>query len=262
MGTRTSYAPGTFSWVDLQSTDVDGAKRFYNALFGWEYEDMPLGDGSFFTFVNAGDGRVCGMSGLAPGTQIPPHWNSYVTVASADETAARVQEAGGTVIEQPFDVFTAGRMALFSDPTGGYLCVWEPRETIGATRVNDPGCLCWNELGTQDPATAASFFEAVFGWTYNEADIGADEPYRVILNGGNNNGGIRKQTQMEAGIPPNWLPFFTVEDAAAATATVSSSGGRVLVEPYAVPMMGDALIAVYLDNAGAPFAVFQGETDE
>ena len=52
---------------------------------------------------------------------IPPHWNNYVTVASADDTAARVNELGGNLMLDPFDVFDSGRMAVFTDPTGAVL---------------------------------------------------------------------------------------------------------------------------------------------
>jgi len=44
MGERTSHAPGTFSWVDLGTTDADGAKAFYGSLLGWQFEDMPVPD--------------------------------------------------------------------------------------------------------------------------------------------------------------------------------------------------------------------------
>ena len=45
MGERTSHAPGTFSWVDLSTTDPGAAKGFYGDLFGWEFDDLPVGDG-------------------------------------------------------------------------------------------------------------------------------------------------------------------------------------------------------------------------
>jgi uncharacterized protein len=156
MGTRTEHAPGTFSWVDLTTKDSDSAKAFYGALFGWEFEDNPIPE-------EAGGGvySMCKVAAISPTTHdFPPHWNSYVTVASADETAAKAKELGGTAIEEPFDVMEAGRMALLRDPTGAMLCVWEPRDAIGAGRVNDPGCLTWNELHTPDPTRRSSFTPA------------------------------------------------------------------------------------------------------
>ena len=45
MGERTRHSPGTFSWVDLGTTDLDGATAFYEGLLGWDHEDNPIGDG-------------------------------------------------------------------------------------------------------------------------------------------------------------------------------------------------------------------------
>ena len=58
-----------------------------------------------------------------------------MTVASADETAGKAAEAGGNVIAEAFDVMDVGRMAVIADPTGAALCLWEPRQHIGATLV-------------------------------------------------------------------------------------------------------------------------------
>jgi predicted enzyme related to lactoylglutathione lyase len=263
MGTRTSHAAGTFSWVDLQTTDVEAGKAFYGELLGWQFEDMPMPDGGVYSMATVGGESVGAAGGLPPGAPIPPHWNSYVTVESADATLARVKELGGNVVEEAFDVFTAGRMGLFTDPTGAMLCVWEPRDNIGAGRVNDIGCLTWNELGTKDPAAAADFFAALFGWTYEEQDMGGGaEPYRTIRNGDRMNGGIRKQTEMEKDVPPNWLPYFTVEDADRAGEFVAAQGGQTLMPPMTLPTENEPRIAVFSDPQGAPFAVFAGPTED
>src|SRR5262245_27148514 len=141
MGERTSYAPGTFSWVDLSTNDQDGAKAFYTTLFGWDYEDNPVGEGMVYSMA-----RVRGHNVAAIYTgDGPPHWNCYVTVQSADATAQRSQELGGTVLAEPFDVMDAGRMATLQDPQGAVLCVWQPGRNIGATLVNELGALTWND---------------------------------------------------------------------------------------------------------------------
>src|SRR3954453_24164775 len=101
MGERTSYAPGTFSWAELVTSDVDPAKTFYTTLFGWDYDERPLGAGAVYTIA-----RLAGGSVSALFTDVgPPHWNCYVTVASGDEAAAGEPELGGSVIAEPFDVF-------------------------------------------------------------------------------------------------------------------------------------------------------------
>ncbi len=68
----------------------------------------------------------------------PPVWSSYVTVDDADATAAKVREAGGTVIAEPMDVMDLGRMAIFMDPTGAAFGIWQPATMKGAELVNEP----------------------------------------------------------------------------------------------------------------------------
>src|SRR5204862_3044022 len=121
MAERTSYAPGTFSWTDLATNDPDAAKAFYTGLFGWDYEDMPVGEEGAYTMCRLGGRDVAALArqpAQERGQGIPPHWNSYVTVDDVDERAPRVTELGGNLIMPPFDVLDAGRMSLASDPTG------------------------------------------------------------------------------------------------------------------------------------------------
>jgi uncharacterized protein len=260
MATRTSHSPGTFSWVDLQTSDTEAAKSFYGALFGWEYEDRPTGEGRTYAMASV-DGEVaCAIAPMPDNAPFPPHWNSYVTVESADDAAAKARELGGATPMGPFDVFDAGRMGVIADPTGALVLVWEPREHIGAHRVNEPGCFVWNELGTKDPATAADFYEGLFGWSYDEQDAGPMGTYRTIMNGDRPNGGIRQQGPMEADVPPNWLVYFSSTDAAASAAQVTELGGAVMMPPTEIPM--GATIAVVTDPQGAAFAFFEGEVTD
>jgi predicted enzyme related to lactoylglutathione lyase len=261
MGTRTSHAPGTFSWVDLQTTDPAAAKSFYGSLFGWEYNEQPIDDqGGTYAMALVGGESVAAIAPMPPGAQFPPHWNSYVTVESADDISATAQDAGGATPMEPFDVFEAGRMAVVADPTGAVLCCWEPKENIGAGRVNEPGCLTWNELGTKDTATAAKFYGDLFGWTYEEMDMGTGDAYRIVKNGERSNGGIRAQSEMEAGVPPNWLAYFVTEDIEASAAKAVELGGQMLAPPMEIPM--GSKIAVVADGQGAAFALFEGDTDD
>jgi uncharacterized protein len=254
MGTRTGHAPGTFSWVDLTTRDGDAAKDFYGGLFGWEFEDNEIpGDGGVYTMCKLGDGTVAAIS---PATDdIPPHWNNYVTVSSVDDTAAKAKELGATVIQEPFDVLKAGRMAVLQDPTGAMLCVWEPRDAIGATLVNDPGSLTWNELHTPDPDKALEFYTALFGWNTEEMDTQGGPSYTIVRLGERTNGGVMPTQQGE---PPNWLPYFTVESRDAAADQAKQLGAQELYRTD----MPQGKIAIFTDPQGAAFAVFEGEVDE
>ena len=167
MGERTKYAPGTFSWTDLTTTDQDAAKQFYSQLFGWDAIDNPVGEDMVYSMMQIGGKDVAAIS---PQTQqqrdagVPPVWNSYVTVESADDAADRAQKLGATVMAPAFDVMDVGRMAVIQDPQGAFFEVWEPKAHIGASLVNVPGALAWNELASTDLDASAGFYRELFGW--------------------------------------------------------------------------------------------------
>ena len=121
-------------------------------MFGWEYRDNPVGDGQVYSTALR-DGKD--VAALYASEQ-PPHWNCYVTVESADATAARASELGATVAAEAFDIFDVGRMAVIVDPVGAALCLWEPKSHIGATLVNASGAMTWNDLITPDPDASAT----------------------------------------------------------------------------------------------------------
>lgn len=254
MGKRTEHTPGTFSWVDLTTSDAAGAKEFYGSLFGWGFEDseMPGGGGTYSMCTVDGDY----VAAIPPATdRVPPHWNNYVTVSSADAASAKASELGATVIEQPFDIGEAGRMALLIDPTGAAFCVWEARDAIGATRVNDPGCLTWNELHTPDHDRAVEFYSGLFGWNTEEMDSQGGPRYTVVRVGERTNGGIMG---VQGGEPPNWLPYFTVEDRDAAAEKATALGAH----EFARVDMPQGSIAGLADPQGAAFAIFAGRIDD
>jgi predicted enzyme related to lactoylglutathione lyase len=261
MGERTSHSPGLFSWVDLATTDPAGAKSFYGGMFGWEFDDQPVGDGIVYTMCRLDGRAVCAISQQREDERaqgIPPHWNSYVTVDGVDACTAKAAELGGTVLVEPFDVMEAGRMSVVADPTGAVLSLWEPRQSIGAELVNVPGALTWNELGTKDVDTAKDFYAGLFGWRY-EVIEGEGLQYTVIRNGDRTNGGIRAQTEQEAGVPPNWLAYFATASCDDTVASAQQSGGNTLVPPMSVPA---GRFTVTSDPQGAVFATFEGEFDD
>ena len=260
MGERTSYTPGTFSWADLSTTDDAGAQQFYSALLGWSFEDVPAGDSAIYTMCRI-DGRE--VAALFRQTEqersqgVPPHWNSYITVAHVDEVAAQVEGLGGSLLMPPFDVMTVGRMAVAADPTGAVFAMWEPRDSIGATLVNVPGALCWNDLGTPDVGATKQFYGDLFGWTAETAP-GAPMEYAMFHNGGRENGSVHKLGQQEQGVPPHWLVYFATDDLEGATGRVDGLGGQVMVGPLDVPA---GRLAVIADPQGAAFGLFAGELD-
>jgi uncharacterized protein len=249
MSERTSYEPGTPSWVDLATPDPDAAKRFYGELFGWEAVDPgpPEETGGYAMFQLRGK-QIAGIGPLMSPEQ-PAVWSTYISTDDADAAAARAKEAGGQVIVEPMDVMDAGRMAFVMHPAGGAVGLWQPKRHTGAELVNEPGALAWNQLHTRDKAAATAFYGAVFGWT------GADFGGMGVFNLGE--AGIGGFADMPAGtpdeVPPFWMTVFGTADTDATAAKTAELGGQVASPPSDIPDVGR--FAVLADPQGVYFGV-------
>lgn len=258
MPEMTKYEPGTPSWIDVASPDVDAAVTFYEGLFGWQTSEAgePEETGGYRMFSQNGK-LVAGVMPIQNEGQ-PPVWTTYVTVEDADATTEKAKQAGGSVMVEPMDVMTAGRMAVLGDPEGAVFAVWQPGETIGCELVNEPVSLTWNELRTRDPEEAKKFYSEVFGW--GAGDFPAMEGYVIWFVGafepGNGKGGMINITNMPVPdeMPPHWDVAFSVEDADATASKCTELGGTVNMAPFDSPV---GRMAALQDPAGAPFTVIK-----
>ena len=231
MGERSEHPPGTPSWVDLASPDLDASKRFYAEVLGWEATTPgPVEQTGGYTLFTK-DGKV--VAGLGPQqAQGPPMWTTYVTVADADAAFERARELGAQTIVAPLDVIEEGRMAVLVDPGGAAFALWQPRNHIGAQLVNAPGSLCWNELNTAHPDVGEEFYTALFGW--DPAHVTDDGVEYTVFSLGDRRVAAMVRTPDDgrpAEGPPYWLATFAVADTDAATEKVRELGGTVHVEP-------------------------------
>jgi predicted enzyme related to lactoylglutathione lyase len=260
MPERTSYEPGTPSWVDLSTPDVDASVSFYGSLFGWDAEPAgpPEETGGYQLFRVEGR-RVAGVGPLMQEGQ-PAVWSTYVSTDDADATVARAQQAGAAVLVEPMDVMQAGRFAFVMHPAGGIVGFWQPGQTIGAELVNEPGALTWNELHTRDVDGAKAFYSAVFGWRSEDQAFG-EMTYTVLHLGDSPIGGMMP---MPPGVPDEvpayWLAYFEVADCDATVANAQELGGSVAAP--AMDAEGVGRFAVLADPNGTTFAVITSAQPE
>ena len=255
MSTRSSYEPGTPSWVELSGTpDIDASASFYGALFGWEIPELPNSAEMGGYRRAKKDGKdVAGVMGKMEDDQ-PCVWATYVSVADAAATATKVGEAGGATIVEPMDVMDLGKMAVFSDSSGAVIGIWEPGTFAGAELVNEDGSFGWNELGTRDVAGAREFYPAVFGWSVEDQDMGPMGTYQLWKDGESTRGGMMDISgRVPDEVPNHWMVYFTVPDADAAAETAKANGGEVTFGPEDIPQVGR--FAIVMDPHGAVFAV-------
>jgi predicted enzyme related to lactoylglutathione lyase len=263
------YIAGVPCWIDTTQPDPDAAAEFYGGLFGWELEDTMPADapGKYFQGRLNG-GLVAAISSPPEGAPAAAVWNTYVWVDSADETATKVRDAGGTVLVEPFDIFDSGRMGWFADPEGAAFGVWQPNQHRGATVVNEPGSLNFNGLHTRDQERAKAFYGVVFGWELLPMGMWALPAYGDHLEA--LNPGTRARTAEMGGptrfeevvaavttIPDDqpdtaahWDVTFGIADADAIAKQAEALGGTVLVPPFDAPWIRGTVIR---DPQGATF---------
>lgn len=246
-----SYAPGTFCWAELGTADGAGSKEFYGSLFGWQANDIPLGDGNVYTMLQIDGKDVAALYTRAEGR---PEWRLYVAVANADETASRIEGLGGKILQGPFDVFESGRMANLEDPTGAVFAIWQAGQHIGSRLVNQPHTHCWSELATPDKGKAEAFYTGLFGWTAEHQQMSTGS-YTIFKNGDKQAGGMYQISPQQPMPFPNWMPYFAVEDTDRSAEKVKSLGGQVLLPPTDIPGIGR--FSLLQDPQGAMFSIIR-----
>jgi predicted enzyme related to lactoylglutathione lyase len=246
MSERDSYPAGVPCWVDNLVPDPRAATEFYGELFGWEFDGPGPGD----YYVAKVRGRdVAGVGQAPPG--VSPGWNTYVSVASADDTA----RAADRVIVEPFDVLPAGRLAAIADPDGAVIGVWEPADRLGCQLVNEAAAYAMSALHTGNTDAAARFYHDLFGWENEEFAPGISlfrlpgyvggEPAQPVPRDV-----IAVMAQDDG--PARWSVDFWVTDADDLAARASELGGSVLVPPFDSIPTRQAVVA---DPLGAAFSV-------
>ncbi|MEU5834383.1 VOC family protein [Streptomyces diacarni] len=261
----TAFVPGTPNWLDLAAPDVEAAVAFYTSVFDWEFQSAGPEAGGYGFFRRNGE-VVAAVGPL--GGEGDPRWTVYFHTRDADATRAAVQRAGGTVRAAPMDVFTAGRMAQFTDPAGADFAVWQPRETVGLDVVMEPETLCWTELHTTDAAAVRDFYTSVFSWSYEDMPMGDGLVYSVFSAPGGGTpqdtgqGGMMQlmREHREAGSASEWHPYFATEDCDATFTRATGAGASALMPPTDAPGVGR--LAMLRDPAGATFALIKGDPDQ
>jgi predicted enzyme related to lactoylglutathione lyase len=248
-------APGTPIWVDLTTPDVQASTRFYGGLFGWEAEDLGEQAGHYNMFRK--DGKMVAAATPPMDPNQHPAWTTYVSTPDASATAAKVREAGGKVVTEPFAVMDSGSMGVFQDPTGAYFAVWQPGQHKGAELFNTPGSLTWNELSTRDIGAAKAFYSKVFGWGAKDSPMGDTSYTEFQIDGKSIAGGMPMGANFPPNVPPNWLVYFAVDDTDATVAKAQELGAQVLMAKQDSPA---GPFAVLMDPQGAAFAVIKVST--
>ena len=119
---------GVFVWDELVTTDVEAARRFYGEVVGWEAHDVDMGNDYIYTLFRSGGTDRAGCSPQPPGSEgAPPAWLTYLGTADVEATLEQARSLGvTTVYMEPTDVPTVGQLAVFADPSGAAIGLFNP----------------------------------------------------------------------------------------------------------------------------------------
>lgn len=251
--THTARRP---AWVELATDDPAAAREFYAKLFGWQVDvhPDPQYGGYGMARLPEGEGDVAGI-GAKMMSEAPTAWSLYIGTEDADTLGAAVIAAGGSVIAPAFDVGDMGRMAVFADPTGAVISVWQPARQR-SFRMGEPATLGWAELNARGIDTARRFYETVFGWTSTTSPMGEGQPdyTEFAVDGESILGGMEMMPMVPAEVPSYWMPYFNVESVESAFERAIGLGATELVPPSDMP---GGRFAIVRDPQGATFGVLR-----
>jgi uncharacterized protein len=115
-----------FVHVELNTTDVEKAKKFYGQLFSWKMEDVEMGPSGSYTMIKPATGTGGGMlKHPMPGE--PSTWLAYVEVKDIAEATKKAKSLGAKIVRDVTEVPGAGWLSIITDPTGATLGLWKPK---------------------------------------------------------------------------------------------------------------------------------------
>jgi predicted enzyme related to lactoylglutathione lyase len=259
---ETQEARGDFIWYELLTGDIGGAKRFYDAVVGWnvqERSDFP----NDYRMIGRSDGKFAGGA-MQLTDEMKKHggrpiWLGYILVPDVDASVAAIERDGGRAMMPAFDIPGVGRVAMVTDPSGAPFYIMKPLPPEGDPNaksdvfsVDQPQRVRWNELSTTDQDGAVDFYRRHFGWTQEGSmPMGEMGDYRFIQANGVNIGAImRKPPQLPVSL---WTYYIGVDDIDRAAEAIKAGGGQILNGPMEIP--GGEFALNGLDPQGAAFGL-------
>jgi len=114
----------TICWRELATKELPAAMDFYSKMFGWSLEQTKITPMDYKEIIMDGTayGGMMAMDENWP-PEVPSHWNSYIAVDNADDTAKKIADNGGSIRVPPFDAPGVGRISIAADPTGAAFAI-------------------------------------------------------------------------------------------------------------------------------------------
>ncbi|HVJ18713.1 MAG TPA: VOC family protein [Polyangiaceae bacterium] len=125
-----------FVHIELSSSDLKKAEKFYRSIFGWKLQNRPEFD---YTMIDVGNGGVGGGMQTQRQPGAPSAWLPYVEVDDVKATVAKAAKNGAKVMLPYMDIGESmGAIGVFSDPTGAVIGVWQKGAAVAAAKPEKP----------------------------------------------------------------------------------------------------------------------------
>jgi predicted enzyme related to lactoylglutathione lyase len=249
---------GKLVWLDLETTDLPGAKRFYHALFGWQYRDYHA-YGVSYTVAMANGNAVAGLvpRPVMNETEHRSAWLPFFSVADLDASFSKALANHAEVRSEPEDLPLRGRQARLRDPEG---VVFGLLASSSGDPADDPNPRAFGTWGVptllaRDPGGEAVFYQTLFDFAVQgePTDQGFE---RIRLSAAHvDRATVRPLPGGDQALAPQWVGFVRVFSAATTAQQAVKLGARILVADR--PAAHGAIMTILADPSGATFGVLE-----
>jgi len=234
---------GKIIWHDLITDKPELTKKFYQELFGWQFEELTLAGGLFgkvnYTLIRH-NGKLIG--GMIDQTKLQvdkdiSQWVVLMSVADINKAVDEVKSSGGTVFSPATDLGDRGKIAIVADPQGallGFLQTKQGDPEDGKVIVD--GDFLWNELWTDNVDKATEFYQRIAEYDVDDRNIKSantsDKNYRLLKT--KNKPRVGVLTNPVENLTPIWVSYLRIKDAKSLDALVDKVeglSGEILLAP-------------------------------
>jgi len=260
-----TWIPGKFVWADLFTSDVAAARRFYSAVFDWEWRWVTQHPDHPYGIFYKNDVAVAGVAHRDSPEPGAPYgrWVHYLSTNDVSETAGRIAQRGGRTLLARRSIPYRGDLAVVADPEGA------PFGLLHSSSGDPPdfragfGEWLWVGLASRDAAAASKFYQSLFGYEIHDLRDSPTVLEFILAGGGHSRAGIGQLSE-ESDARPTWVGFVRVEDLEASVERAQAAGGELLYAPDNDGSNGD--LAIVADPFGAPVGLmrwtFEAEPSE
>jgi predicted enzyme related to lactoylglutathione lyase len=249
--------PAQLRHISINADDVERARGFYERVFGWSYQAW--GPPEFYMTADAGvDGALHGRREIIPGARMLGV-EATMEVGDLDSTTRAIEAAGGRIVRAPATIPTVGTLVEFEDSEGNLAGImrYEAPDRTPPPKPGGPAPMRWFAINADDVDRAKSFYEGVFGWTYEP--WGPPGFYTVRNAGRSFNGGLQGRRELKPGARMRGFEIsLGVADFKATVKALETEGGHMLTQP--AYLNGVGTLGYFEDPEGNLIGICQYET--